>query len=353
MGNGIYYKIINCCNPNKQLQKGDVNIENSQLGNYQTNNLNTQNMIEEETQNKIDKKIIVTKSKHSSGSDSFKKQKYNNNPKMNNSNLMKNIVQNNINNSTKNSIEEYKYKDNENIKIKLILEGDLFSNEKIEINQYGMKKGARKRADGHTIFGIKNFDDNDIQNVPECDYYINSNEFNSCNNIKLSGVVFGIFLDKKTKTYKLYYLHNTLILYYKISNDVLIELEKYYYIIMGDIFFTIKVKNNYLNDNNEKIIYIQVEVDNEKPKKYYFSQKETPIKIGRSKCDINISNQSISKLHSIIDYSDDCFYYKDCGSTNGSTLLIREDDSLEIKGKMSFKLENISFKIKEVGDDNN
>ena len=113
------------------------------------------------------------------------------------------------------------------------------------------------------------------------------------------------------------------------------------------------MKNNYLNDNNEKIIYIQVEVDNEKPKKYYFSQKETPIKIGRLKCDINISNQSISKLHSIIDFSDDCFYYKDCGSTNGSTLLIRENDSLDIKGKMSFKLENISFRIKEVGDDDN
>ena len=40
-------------------------------------------------------------------------------------------------------------------------------------------------------------------------------------------------------------------------------------------------------------------------------------------------------------------------STNGSTLLIREDDSLKIKGEMNFKLENISFKIKEVYDENN
>ena len=43
-------------------------------------------------------------------------------------------------------------------------------------------------------------------------------------------------------------------------------------------------------------------------------------------------------------------YYKDCESTNGSTLLIREDDTLNIKGEMSFKLEDISFKIKEVDD---
>ena len=352
MGNGIYFKITNCCTPNKEVKKNDINIENSQLGNYQSNNLNTQNIIEEESQNKFDKKVIVNKSKQSSGSDSFNKLKYNNNPQMNNSNLKKSVFQNNLYNSTKNSLEEYKYKDNNNIKTKLILEGELFSNEKIEINQYGMKNGARKRDDGHTIFGIKNFDDNDLQNVIECDYYINCNIFNEFNNSKLPGVVFGICLDKKSKTYRIYYLHNTLILYYKINNDVSLELEKYYYIIMGDIFLTIKVKNNNLIDN-DKNIHIQVEVENEKPKKYIFNQKETPIKIGRLKCDINISNQSISKLHSIIDYSDDFFYYKDCGSTNGSTLLIREDDSLDIKGKMSFKLENVSFKIKEVGDDDN
>ena len=78
-----------------------------------------------------------------------------------------------------------------------------------------------------------------------------------------------------------------------------------------------------------------------------------PIKIGRINCNINISKPSISKTHSIIDFMDDNFYYKDCGSTNGSTLLIREDDTLKINGTMSFKLEDISFKIKEVEDNEN
>ena len=87
--------------------------------------------------------------------------------------------------------------------------------------------------------------------------------------------------------------------------------------------------------------------------KYFFSKKETPIKIGRLQCSINISNPSISKLPSIIDCIDDCYFYKDCGSTNGSTLIMREDDSLELKGKMSFKLGKIFFKIKEVRDDDN
>ena len=54
----------------------------------------------------------------------------------------------------------------------------------------------------------------------------------------------------------------------------------------------------------------------------------------------------------MIDFIDDIFYYKDCGSTNGSTLLIREDDSLKLNGDMNFKLEDISFTIKEVIDDN-
>ena len=57
-------------------------------------------------------------------------------------------------------------------------------------------------------------------------------------------------------------------------------------------------------------------------------------------------------MHSIIEFKDDNYYYKDCGSTNGSTLLIREDDSLTIMGEMSFKLEDVFFRIKEVDDDN-
>jgi hypothetical protein len=216
-----------------------------------------------------------------------------------------------------------------------------------------MKNGARQRNDGHTIFGIKNNnnDDNDPLKVIECDYYIHCNKIHNNNSNKFSGAVFGIFFDKKIKAYKLYYLNNTLILYHKINNDIFLDFEKYYYIIIGEIFLTIKIKNNNNLMENEKNINIQVDIENEKPKKYFFSQKETPIKIGRLKCDINITNPSISKLHCIIDYTDDCYFYKDCGSTNGSTLLMREDDSLELKGIMSFKLEKIFFKIKEVRDD--
>ena len=75
-------------------------------------------------------------------------------------------------------------------------------------------------------------------------------------------------------------------------------------------------------DTKEKKIQIQTEIENEKPNKYTYTPKEMPIKIGRVNCNIKIPRPSISKLHSILDYANDNFYYKDCGSTNGSTLFI-------------------------------
>ena len=91
-----------------------------------------------------------------------------------------------------------------------------------------------------------------------------------------------------------------------------------------------------------------MDYEDEKPKKYTFEQKDVPIKIGRVNCTINIPKASISKLHSIIEFSDDNYVYKDANSTNGSTLLIKEDDILKLKGEMNYKLEEISFKIKEI-----
>ena len=127
------------------------------------------------------------------------------------------------------------------------------------------------------------------------------------------------------------------------------ELDKDYFIILGDILLTITVKRS--NNSNGKLLIILVETEDDRPKKYTFEQKEMPIKIGRDNCNINIPKSSISKLHSIIDFSNDNFLYKDAKSTNGSTLLIKEDDILKIKGVMNFKLEDISFKIKEIAID--
>ena len=287
---------------------------------------------------------------------------------MNNSNIFKNnLVQNNLNNnaSNMNPIDEIRHKNSViifnkytsklkdysiDIKTKLLLSGDLFSNQNVEIDKYGMKNGLRKKNDGLSIFGIK--DNNENKNNPSSDYYFDLEKFeeNSEINIKISGRVFEIYLSKACRRYTLYFLHPSLILYYKINNVVYFEAEKDYFIIIGDIFLTIQIKRE--KDSNEKVMIIHIELENEKPQKFTFTQGDMPIKIGRVNCNIEILKPSISKLHSIIEFKDDNYYYKDCGSTNGSTLLIREDDSLQIMGEMSFKLEDTFFKIKEIDDDN-
>ena len=385
MGNSVILKMSECCNKGNNIEMKDIYIakEISENNKYIIDQNNSPIINNKETRNKIEK-MVQTKSKHSSASGSLIKTKQiymgdnsssnnnanasicNNTFQMSNSNIFKNnLVQNNLNNYPKiNPIDELRHKNSIinfnkfntslkdksfNIKTLLVLSGDLFSNETIEINKYGMKNGLRQKHDGLTIFGLK--ESTDIPNTHSCDYYFSDIEkIDENKNKKLTGKVFEIYLNKKDKKYTLYFLHNSLILYYKIKNDVLLNLNKDYFLIIGDIFITVHIKRN--NSNNQKMIYIQAELENEKPKKYSFSSNETPIKIGRVNCQVEIKKPSISKLHGLIDYKNDNFYYKDCGSTNGSTLLIREDDSLKIKGKMNLKLGDISFKISEVEDNN-
>jgi hypothetical protein len=388
MGNGVFLKMIGCCNKENNIEKAEIYVIKTIPENNQYIDKNNSHIIKKKETHNKNEKMIPTKSRLSSGSVSLVKTKQvymgensstnnninvsisNNTLQMNNSTLFKNnLVYNNLNGNMnylnvnpidelrhKNSIINFnKYnsslKDNSFIiKTKLILSGELFSNKSVEIDKYGMKNGLRQKHDGLTIFGLKENSDN--PNIHTSDYYFPDIEkIDENNNQKITGKVFEIYLNKIDKMYTLYYLHNTLILYYKIKNSVLFNLDKDYFLILGDIFITVLAKRN---DSNleEKVIYIQAELENEKPKKFIFSQKDMPIRIGRVNCQIEIKKPSISKLHSIIDYKNDNFYYKDCGSTNGSTLLIREDDTLKIKGEMSLKLEEISFKISEVDDDN-
>ena len=385
MGNSVLLKMSGCCSKDNNIEMKDIYIAKNISDNnkYIIDQNNSHLINNKETQNKMEK-LVQTKSKHSSGSGSLIKTRQiymgessssnnnanasicNNTFQISNSNIFKNnLMQNNLNNFQKiNPIDELRHKNsiiNFNkfntslkdkafeIKTKLVLSGDLFSNETIEINKYGMKNGLRQKNDGLTIFGLKENIEN--PNIHSCDYYFSDFEkIDENENRKITGKVFEIYLNKKDKKYTLYFLHNSLILYYKIKNDVFLNLDKDYFLILGDIFLTVHIKRN--SSNNQKMIHIQADFENEKPKKYVFSPSETPIKIGRVNCQVEIKKPSISKLHSIIDYKNDNFYYKDCGSTNGSTLLIREDDSLKIKGKMSLKLGDISFKITEVEDDN-
>ena len=103
--------------------------------------------------------------------------------------------------------------------------------------------------------------------------------------------------------------------------------------------------------NRKKKDYkICIKIDNNiNSKKYYFSKENIPIYIGRANCTIDIDSRSLSKLHCFINYSldDENFYFNDNNSTNGSILLVKEGDSIPIKGKMKFKLDDTTFWIEE------
>ena len=228
------------------------------------------------------------------------------------------------------------------IKTSLKLSGELFLNKTLEIDKFGLKKSLKKKMDGIITFGIKAQDE--PPNINKFDYVFEQKIVEKINKKRKhnTGKVFEILLDRRDKRYVLFYEHSSLLLYYKINNKLYLEYDKDYYLILGSIFLSINIKKSL------KIkINIQVELENEKSKKYIFEIKDLPIKIGRSNCNINIPKPSVSKLHSCLDYENDNFFYKDENSTNGSTLLIKEDDFLKLKGKMNFKLEDIPFTIKE------
>jgi len=232
---------------------------------------------------------------------------------------------------------------------KLLLTGDLFFGKEIIITDTGMIGSKRKKKDGFTVFGLKNTVDHSGQ--LNNDFIINFNKsFDEIGNIETeTGKVFEIIFNKSKKEYTLYFINPFLYLFYKINNFVYFYPTRDYYIFVGKIFLSINVQKQ----GNEQIINIQVDntyENKENHQKYSFSQNKFIITIGRGNCDIIIPEKCISKMHGIIEFSkiNQKFYYKDMNSTNGTTLLIKKDDSLRIRGEMNFKLEDVTFKIQEI-----
>jgi hypothetical protein len=312
MGNGVFL----CCSQKKTNLQGDLDIKND-FDEKDYVIIKSRDIIQKDSS---EQNVIRTDSKNSSKNASLRS---------------KGLKKNSLNSINKISIDETI------ANTKLHLMGELFFYTIVEIDDNGMSSGLRNSNDNIAIFGFKP----EIQTgPPKCDFYINLKNDDKKNNDN----VFKIYYDKNKKSYILYFIHPSLILYYKITDVIYFKMNKEYYLILGDIFVTINIIRN---NANEKQINLRMELENEKPLKYTFKQSEAPIKIGRNKCTINIPKASISKLHGIIYYEKDLFYFKDANSTNGSSLLIKEDDVIKIKGEMNFKLENTPFTIKEVEND--
>jgi hypothetical protein len=268
---------------------------------------------------------------------------------------MSHNVQNNFKNPivTKSNISTKKVETQK----QLILSGDLFYNKKIKITPKGLEN--TNRINNNNIFPIYFGTelDNDSNGVPYNDFivnfgqnkktestYTNNTGKNKSNSIDKGGRIFKIIYDKNNEYY-LSFMHSSLLLYYRISNRVYFENDKEYYFILGNVFISVLVQNN--GEKNK--VNVKIEIENQKAEKICF-QNEQKIKIGREEDnEIEIDIQCISKYHSVIEYDDDkkLYYYQDNNSTNGSTLLIKEDDIIPLNGLMHFKLEDISFTIKE------
>ena len=230
---------------------------------------------------------------------------------------------------------------------KLLLTGDLFRGKELIIDNKGLKNGLRKKKDGQTFFGISS--QKDYTGNYYNDYIIKTADIgNNTYSTNCAGRLFDISYSKKTGDYQLYMINNNIFLYYFIEQNFYIEKDKDYMILLGKVFLTITQKEN---ADKKKILYLRLEFeDNDNAEDYNFSENDTPITIGRKKCTINIDNTSLSKVHAIIQFSPELkkFYFKDNKSTNGSIFILKEDDTLKLKGQMKFKLNEVLFRIMEL-----
>ena len=372
----IFGNILGCCNIYKSYKKSDIEIkkvktENENLATYILSEKNTQ--INHNTNNSNlskNKYLDLNNSKNDEEAD----KKSATFPKNIQNLSISNDNNININDESKKSqrnllklpelkntvlslseipfLSEMEEKKEENFS-KLLLTGDLFFGKELIITDSGMINSKKNKKDGFTIFGLRNTKD-----IPELniDFIINfdkpTEEFGNIE--ALSGKVFEIIFNKKTKEYTLFFINPYLYLYYKINNFIYFFPQRDYFLFVGKIFLSINIEKV----GSEQIINIQVdntaenkeENKEEINKKYKFNQNKNTIKIGRINCDINIPEKCISKIHGIIEFSkiNQQFYYKDMNSTNGTTLLIKKDDFIKISGEMNFKLEDVNFKIQEI-----
>ena len=281
----------------------------------------------------------------------------------NEDNLSNHVINNNLIKLSNNYISGSSLKETKNISIfksnistkkidkqkQLILSGELFFNKKLKITSNGLENNTRYKKN---IFPIYFGTDStvDSQGISYNDFVVNypqrikSQSTNNNDNDK-EGRIFKIIYDKNNDFY-LSFMHSSILLYYRTNNLVYLEIDKEYYFILGNVFLSVLVQK--IGERNK--LNIKIEIENQKPEKISF-ENEQKIKIGREEDnDIEIDIQCISKYHSSIEYDNDkkLYYYRDNNSTNGSTLLIKEDDVIPIIGTMNFKLEEIPFMIKEI-----
>jgi hypothetical protein len=209
----------------------------------------------------------------------------------------------------------------------------------------GLKNSLRKKNDSKAFFGLA--DMKDYTNTSYNDYIINlPNKKRKISSSNSTGRVFEISYSKVTNDFSLSVIHTYLTLYYQIENLFFFKDKKEYLFRIGKVFVLIYQKVH----EGQKYIEIGIQYDNKQFESHLFPETQSPISKGRTNCLLNINHSSVSKQHAIIEFShgSKTFYYKDLKSTNGSIFILKEDDTLKLKGQMKFKLNEVLFRIMEL-----
>lgn len=232
----------------------------------------------------------------------------------------------------------------------LKLSGELFWNKEVYIDRFGIKLGKRKKRDGISYFGISDVLDSHHKTVNDLIINLNQNTKNIGDHSH-----FSIYYNKNEEEYFLKLLASSSVLLHQIDYPFILSTDKIQELLIGKItvFISFWINNNTIMNSSQNpkstSITLVLKLTEDQNKTYTFEEKDFPITIGRTGSKINIKNNSISKSHAIIDYSEDNqkFSFRDLGSTNGSFYVLGEKD-IRLKNEMKFKLFEAKFTITEI-----
>ena len=246
---------------------------------------------------------------------------------------------------------------------------DLFINYNIvEMDENGLCDNLKKSQNSKVLFNIsqesnspsnKNFSTSE-NNKSEKKEINQENTINNNNNNEITTVyinskieakinkcesLFSIEYNNSLSKYILTSLVDDIFFAFAISSEKNFYLEnsKRYYIQLSDIIISLL-----LNDVDKKIIIKELNKEEKNKNKYVFEIDKLPITIGRKSCNINLNNNSISKVHLKIDYDNNInqFFIRDNYSTNGSLILLKKGKDVKLEDKMFFFLGKEHFTLK-------
>ena len=388
----IFSNYILCCKHSSHSKQTLVTNNNSSNFANSPNNPHTPSLTEKETHLPKNSNTCFDRNNHSTSfkqrihSSTIKEHNQHQSKQMSVSSNNNNDVSPNLNVSlvtfsnikVKESYRTLPVFDTEIISSKeLRLTGDLFWGKEIMLDRLGVKLNKRRKKDGITYFGVNEGIDSHGNHINDFIINLNKSKGNISNDLVENSSIFSIEYDKLEERFKLNALHNVIPILHLITYDYLIYPNVERSFLIGKIEMDVVCKlmgnnsnshNNSSSNNNNTTETISVsnlnvneewglcvKVKGDKEMSYQFSKKDTPISIGRTHSSININNNSISKTHAMIGYSNDSnfFFIKDMGSTNGTYLSMRKWDKIPIIKEMKFKLFESKFTIieVEVGDD--